>query len=153
MVKVAYEKLKKKYPALPVFKDIDRHFELSRIETDVFLLREIKKKIREKIEPIIDILERILNPDPNHFTDLYENHCFTSAERKQVLDIFKHLMEQYRALIETDILADDKADVGIIKTTYDLWLQEKDQIVPIIRKLRECWQKHVEPRKILEYLG
>ena len=62
-------------------------------------------------------------------------------------------MEQYRALLETDLMCDDEKDVQLIRKIFDLWLQEKKIILPLLKKLRECWQKHVEPKEILEYLG
>jgi hypothetical protein len=62
-------------------------------------------------------------------------------------------MEQYRLIMETDVIGDDKLDAETIRKNYDLWIQEKKQIAPLMKKVRECWQKHFEPQEILEYLG
>ncbi len=153
MIKEAYEKLKKEHPILPEFDKINKEFELELIESDKFLLRHIKRKIAEKMEPVLDLLENSINPDPNSLTAMYECRCFTNGEKKQIIDVFRHLMEQYRSLLETDLMGDDELDAQTIRKIYDIWHQDKKIILPLLKKLRECWQKHVEPKEILEYLG
>lgn len=153
MNKEAYETLKKDFLILPDFDVINKEFELELIEPQCFPLRHIKRKIIEKFEPLLEILEHLVNPDPNSFVDMYECRCYTVGEKKQVLDVFSHLMEQYRALLEADLLCDDEKDAQLIRKIYDLWVQEKKLVLPLIKKLKECWQKHFEPKEILEYLG
>ena len=153
MIKEAYEKLKKEHPILPEFDKINKEFEIELIESDKFLLRHIKRKIAERMEPVLDILENSLNPDPNSLTAMYECRCYTNGEKKQIIDVFRHLMEQYRSLLETDLIGDEEIDAQTIRKIYDIWHQDKKIILPLLKKLRECWQKHVEPKEILEYLG
>ena len=153
MIKEAYDKLKKEHPILPEFDKINKEFELELLESDKFLLRHIKRKIAERMEPVLDLLENSLNPDPNSLTAMYECRCFTNGEKKQIIEVFRHLMEQYRSLLETDLIGEDKTDAETIRKIYDIWHQDKKIILPLLKKLRECWQKHVEPKEILEYLG
>ncbi len=153
MIKEAYDKLKKEHPILPEFDKINKEFEIELIESDKFLLRHIKRKIAERMEPVLDLLENSLNPDPNSLTAMYECRCFTNGEKKQITDVFRHLMEQYRSLLETDLIGEDELDAQTIRKIYDIWHQDKKIILPLLKKLRECWQKHVEPKEILEYLG
>jgi hypothetical protein len=153
MIKDSYEQARKEYPILPDFAKINHEFELELIEQEAFLLRQVKRKIGEKFEPVLDLFESNLNPDANSFSDMYECRCFTNGEKKQVLESYRHLMEQYRLIMETDVICDDKLDAETIRKNYDLWLQEKKQIAPLMKKIRECWQKHFEPKEILEYLG
>ncbi|MBW2969650.1 hypothetical protein KY309_02665 [Candidatus Woesearchaeota archaeon] len=153
MDKEAYDKLKKEHGILPDFNAINREFELEFIEPQCFPLRLIKRKIAERLEPVLEILEHVVNPDPNNFVDMCECRCFTNGEKKQILDIFRHMMEEYRSLLETDLLCDDEKDAQLIRKIYDLWVQEKKLVLPIIKKLKGCWQKHVEPKEVLEYLG
>jgi len=153
MIKDAYAQVKKEHPILPEFDKINHEFELELIEQEAFLLRQIKRKIGEKFEPVLDLFESILNPDTNSFSDMYECRCLTNGEKKTLLDVYRHLMEQYRLIMETDVIGDDKLDAETIRKIYDLWQQEKKQIAPLMKKIRECWQKHFEPKEILEYLG
>lgn len=153
MIKETYNNIKKEHPILPDFEKINREFELTMMDTEEFLLRNIKRKIAEKFEPLTEILEHIINPDPNSLVDMYECRCYTNGEKGQITDIFRHMMEQYRTMMATDILSDDKTDAETIKKIYDLWMQDKKILLPLLKKLCECWQKHVEPKEILEYLG
>jgi len=153
MIKEAYDKLKKEHPILPDFDKINKEFEIELLESDKFLLRHIKRKIAERMEPVLDLLENSLNPDPNSLTAMYECRCFTNGEKKQIIEVFRHLMEQYRSLLETDLIGENKTDAETIRKIYDIWHQDKKIILPLFKKLRECWQKHVEPKEILEYLG
>ena len=153
MIKEAYEHLKKEQPILPEFDKINKEFELELIESEKFLYGQIKKKIAEKMEPLIELLEHAISPDPNSFSDLYEFRCFTNGEKKQLVDVFRHLMDKYRSLLESDLIGEDKTDAETIRKVYDEWMQEKKTVIPMLKKMREGWQKHVEPKEILEYLG
>jgi len=153
MIKEAYKQLRKEHPILPEFDTINKEFEIARIETDQFLLKDIKKKIAERFEPLIELFEHTINPDPNSFIDMTECRCFTDGEKKQVLDVFRHLMEQYRSLLETDLVGEDEVDAQTIQRVYGVWMQDKKQMLPFLKKIRECWQKHVEPKKTPRYLG
>jgi len=153
MIKEAYETARKEHPVLPEIDKINKEFEISLIENEDFLLRHVKRKIAERMEPVLDILENSLNPDPNSLTAMYECRCYTNGEKKQIIDVFRHLMEQYRSLLETDLIGDDEIDAQTIRRIYDIWQQDKKIVIPLLKKLRECWQKHVEPKEILEYLG
>ena len=153
MVKEAYDVLRKEFPLLPDFAKLDHEFEVSTLESDAFLLRNVKRKMGERLEPVLEFLERAINPDPSNFTDLHECRCFTGGEKQQIIDIFRILMQQYRLLLETDLLVDDSADVEAIKKFFDVWVRERKQIVPFVKKIRGCWEGRVEPKEILEYLG
>ena len=55
-VKETYQKLSKKYQ-LPPFAEIDTAFEISTIEYEEFLLREVRRKMVEKLDSFIKVLE------------------------------------------------------------------------------------------------
>ena len=78
MIKELYEKAKKEHPILPDYEKINREFELDLIESEFFFLRQIKKKIAEKVEPLLELLEHTITPDPNCFADMYECRCYTN---------------------------------------------------------------------------
>ncbi len=153
MIKDAYDKLKKEHPILPDFDKINKEFQLSTMESEDFLLSGIKERIADTIEPVIQVIERIIQPDPNMLTDMYESTCFTKGEKNQLFDIYRTLMQTFRLLLETDLQKEDKTDAEVIKKTYEEWQTVRKQIAPYVKKMREHWQKHFEPKEILEYLG
>jgi DNA-binding transcriptional regulator GbsR (MarR family) len=103
--------------------------------------------------PVLDILEQILNPDAGRFTDIYEFKCFTEGEKKKVFELFQALMQQYRNLLETNILAETEKDVQAIRAFYDTWKEQKKTAAGVVKKLKQCWEKNIEVKEILEYLG
>jgi len=153
MIKEAYDAMRKDYPVLPRYEDLDKEFEICLIEREHSLLRSVKKKIAEKFELVLDVLEQLINPETTSFADMYEYSCFTNDEKKQILDVFRHLMEHYRLILETDLLTDEQKDAEAIRKLHDVWQQDKSQVIPFVKKMRECWQKHVEPKQVLDYLG
>jgi len=87
MIKEAYDKLKKDHPILPEFDKINKEFQLSTIENEDFLLSEIKGKIADTIEPVIQVIERVIQPDPNMLSDMYESTC-SQKEKKTTSSTF-----------------------------------------------------------------
>ena len=153
MNKDSYETLKKKHPQLPQFEQINSEFEILTIEKEEFLLREIKRKIGEKIEPVLELLERLIVPDGNSFTDLHECQCYTKQEKKQILDVFRKLMQQHRMLLHSDLILEDENDALLISKITEDWKTARKEIAPLIKKLSECWERTVEPSQIVEYFG
>lgn len=153
MDEATYNKLKSHHAVLPEWKTINHEFELLLIEEEHFPLRLILRKMAERLEPVIQILERTITPDPNSFTDMYECRCISNGDKKQLLDVFRHLMEHHRLLLEADVTCDETMEADTIRKIHDLWAQEKKQVIPFLKKIRACWQRHVEPKEILDYLG
>ncbi|RJQ21876.1 hypothetical protein C4580_01795 [Candidatus Woesearchaeota archaeon] len=149
----SYKELQKKHTLLPEWADINREFEICTIDTEHFPLRMILRKMAERIEPVLEILERAITPDPNRFTDMYECRCISNGDKKQLLDVFRHLMEHHRLLLEADLTCEEKTELETIRKVHDLWLSEKKHVIGFVKKLRACWQKHVEPKELLDYLG
>lgn len=153
MVKEEYEKLKKKYINLPDYDKINFEFEISTIEKPQFLLRRITEKIEEKFELLINVLSDILQPDTGSFATLYECNHFSEKEKQQALDLYKKLMTNYRALLETHFILEDLKDVELIKQITDEWPELRKQAIPIITKLKQCWHTSHQAKEILNYLG
>lgn len=153
MIKETYQKLQKEHPLLPDFDKLNNEFEISTIENEEFLLREIMRAMAERLEQSVQILERLISPDPNSFTDLHECRSFTAGEKKQLIDTFRNLMKHFRLLLETELALEPKKDAEAIRAVFDMWQKERKQIAPAIKKIKESWEKQVEPKEVLEYLG
>ena len=88
-IRKKYDELKEKY-SLPDFDELNNEFELSTIEHEEFLLRQIKKKIDDKINAMCEFLEDLLSPD-NSIANIYEYKAFDDDERKKVFEFYKRL--------------------------------------------------------------
>jgi len=152
-IKEAYEKLKKQYSQLPDFAALDKEFEISLIECEPQLLRQIKKKICEHVDAVHELLEELLQPEITSFGNLYESKCFMDSDRAQILELYKKVMLLLRELDETILEQDDAIDVAFIKKAMQEWPTIRKATLPFVKKLKECWKKPAAAKKFIEYLG
>jgi len=153
IVKEAYEKLKKQYPQLPEFAVLDKEFEISLIESEPQLLRQIKKKICEHADAVHELLEELLQPESTSFGNLYEAKCFEENERGQILELYKKVMLILRELDETVLVLDDNVDADFIRRATQEWPNIRKSALPFLKKLKECWTKPAGARKFFDYMG
>ena len=110
--KKAYSELQKKFN-VPDIEYIDSEFEISTIEADKFLLREIRRKIHDKIDTVCKVLDGILQPEPV-WHSMYESGIFTDDEKKGLYLIYKELMTYNRASSVLELEANDKLNAKFI---------------------------------------
>lgn len=152
MEKEKYDKLKSKFK-LPGFADIDAEFEVSVAEEGNFPLRDARRKMIEKIETYVTLLGEILQPSAESIINMRECRIFNDDEKKSVYEIYKRLTRLKRQSLEADLLADDKNDAEVIKEIFSQWGKLKKDLLTIISKARECWEKETTKKERLEYLG
>ena len=139
MIKDTYSKLKPKY-SLPAFEELNNEFEISLIEKEDFLLREIRRKIVDKLSNICGPLEGAVSGEP-HPISVIEFGNINDSEVKKSIDIYKKLMYFIRYGQETGILADEKKDAEFIKSFFEQWKPIKADVIRIFSKLKESWKK------------
>ena len=81
-VREEYEKLRKKYN-LPQFDELDHAFDIADLETDGPLLREIRHRVEERLEFVINTLDPVCQPDTNSVRSMIECGFFGDKEKKQ----------------------------------------------------------------------
>ena len=153
-IKKDYEGLAKKYN-LPSFDSLNNEFEIITIEKEDFLLREIRRKIDEKIELYIKFLESLLQPDTVSLSDIYEYRFFDDKERHDIFELFRKLMFFSRYSIETSITEDNKKSAEFINRLWEEWEDLKNKFSSLVKKTKEDW---LNEAKIIEedkggYLG
>lgn len=149
-IKENYKKLQKKY-RLPKFEDINKDFEIITIEKKEFLLREVRRKISEKLELFAKLLEGIFLPDAT-LTNLYESKIFTDKEREKIYNLFKKLMFFNRLSIETSINENNAKTSNFIKTFWKYWTKMKRDLEKVIKKIKDSWKKEIEFKQELSYI-
>ena len=152
MIKQAYEKLQKKYK-LPGYDEVNSELEISSTESEDFLLRQIRRKIAERIEAITDAFSSVLQPSADSLVDMHECRFFDDKNKKKMIDVYKKLMIFSRRALEADIERDDKADADFINDFFKGWASLKNDALPFIKKLKTCWEKETEIEEKLEYFG
>lgn len=150
-IRKRYDALRKKHK-LPGFEELDAEFEISGIEPDGSVLREVRKKIADKIGHVCGTVEQVLHPDTN-LADLYESRVLDEQEKKELFEMYKKLMVAERRCVELFISSDEKLDADFIKSFSAEWKTLKPQLVKLIRKLRESWEKETEEGEAASYMG
>jgi len=150
MKRSEYELLQKSHQ-LPKFEDMDAVFDLGCIERPE--LREVRKKVEEKIELVLEILNTILQPDTNSYSDMYECRYFSESEKEDIHHLFKQVMIIDRRLLEAEIASDEKVDAAVIREAHILYGSVKPQMLRIIVKMRDAWSQAVARSPSAGYVG
>ncbi len=146
-----YKQLKEKH-SLPEFKLLNQEFEISSIEEEDFLLRNIRKKILEKIEFALSILDDILHPDSG-FATYNESGAFSESDRNDILEMYKRLMYFKRLSTELSFDDSDGLNAKFINDFMGEWPKIKETTLVFVRMLKESWQKDITKKEIVGYLG
>lgn len=152
MVEEMYEVYKKKYK-LPLFKDLDAEFELSTIELPDFFLRQVKKKIKEKLQDLSEIFSEILNPSSESLVQLSQCKIFDVEEKNKIYELFRQIQYYIQVLHESEYINDEKKDAELINEINKDWPHLKTKALVYLGKLKEHWKKEINLKETLEYFG
>ena len=150
-IKKAYETVQKKYQ-LPSFEDLNKNFEISDIEEETFLLREIRKKIDDKVDTARCMLEEVLQPDTT-LAGIYESRAFSDDEKGELFDLYRKLMKLHRQAFELLMKNDDVLDAAFICHVAHIWEKFKKDLSDKTQKLQKSWEKDIEDNEKVGYFG
>ena len=148
----AYAKVATKYK-LPSFEDLDKELDLSGGESERFPLIHVRNRLADKINFWLDLLESILSPDPSRTSALHETRYFGDTDRNKVFALYKRLMVLDRCLVEAAVTSDEKLDARVLKDIWSQWDGLKTEVLEIVVKMKESWQKELARDENLGYLG
>ncbi len=147
-----YSELAKKYK-LPSFRELDRMFNISEIEQKENPAANIRKKMLEQIEPALEFVEHLLQPDPNMVSDMYECKYVNAEDKTHLFSIYKKLMKTLRTHLELELRQEDKEDCHFIAAFAKEWSSLKEELLPFVIKIKTSWSEPSEAKEKLEYLG
>ena len=136
-----YEILKKEHN-LPDFKTLAQDFEIEKItdKETLFLAREIRKIISEKITAYIHLFETLINPNnpPMFVFKILKN--ISPKEKTQIQKFYKILSKTQIEIMKLDTLYSEKKEVEFINKTFKMW----QTIKPEIHSLFESFESNFE---------
>ena len=150
-IKTLYQNLSKKHN-LPDYDKLNNDFEIFSIEHTEFLLREIRRKISEKVESYIKTLTGVMQADSS-FADMYEASALTEQEHESAFKLFKRLMNLDRYSIEISIDETDEKTAEFIKNIEKEWPKLKKEFKSIVNKLKTNWLKEIRVKTDTGYMG
>lgn len=150
-MKEAYDKFKKKYKQLPEFDELNHYFEIAELEKDEFILRNIKKKVSEKISAYTDIMESILQPETN-FSSMHEAKYIGQKERNVAIDIYTAFMKLNRYAFEVSVDEEESANADFIKEAHNVFKKKKKELKDLFTFLKDTWGKEDSEKEEIGYL-
>ena len=154
--KKEYEKIKKSNNSLPDFKELNNQFEFSSIkdfpEDNNFLLRNIRRKINERLANLSRFIEEALNPNPNSVIGVTESKNFTVKDREKLRELLKNLMLIERKSLLLEIEFDNDKEIEFIKDSLNDWIKIKKDFKPFIKIMMDSWDTK-EEKQTKHYFG
>ena len=147
-----YSELRKKYK-LPEFREIDLELELSDMEPTNFLFRNIIRKIAEKLDFYLRVLEEVLQPDASNLYAMHETKFFEDDEKKKMYETYAQLMGLSRQSVELSLGHDGKSEAHFISNFFDEWKPLKIELAVYAKKMRESWKTIADIKEDIGYLG
>lgn len=148
-LKEEYKKLKYK---LPDFNELNNEFELNTIKNKNFLLRQIRRRINEKVIFYCKILEGLLYPNTSDIIGMHEIMSFSEVEKKKLSDFYKKLMVFERQSLKLDVNPNNEEDIKYINEIFKSWKKFKEEMINITEKMQASWKKE-EPVTKDVYFG
>lgn len=147
-----YEELAKIYK-LPKFKEVDEELEISNLESENFLLRNILKGIAEKLEFYIELIGNLVHPDGSSISSMHEIRIFTEQEKDNMYLVFKSMMKNHRHVIELILSNDAREQSKFLNEFFDEWSGIKNLLRMYIGKMKDSWEKESSIEEDLGYFG
>jgi len=143
-LKTEYNKLSHK---LPKFEDLNYEFELSstNIKNKEFLIRNIRRKMNDKLIFYCRIIEGLIYPNSNNLIGMFEVKSFNGEEKEKINKMYKKFMEYERLSLSLDVDSDEKKDADYINNLFKEWKKFKEEMIVITKKMKESW--HLEEKE------
>ncbi|MBT6690332.1 hypothetical protein HN903_03000 [archaeon] len=124
-----YESLKKQHN-LPDFEALAQDFDIEKIadKEPLFLAREIRRIINEKITAYIHLFETLINPTapPMFVFKILKN--MTEEEKKEIQEFYKVLSKAQIEIMKLDTIYKEEDEIKFINDNFKIWQEMKSKI-------------------------
>ena len=151
-IEKTYKELSKKHK-LPDFSMLDREFEISLIENDKFLLREIIVRMTDKIDYYAMLINNVLHPDNGTLAPLHECKSFDDTQKDILFVLYQKLMLNHRKGLLALLKAQEKGQAEFISGFSKEWEVSKSQLESMLEVMRDSWNEKTNIREELRYFG
>ena len=138
---------------MPKFNGIDAEFEISSLDNAKFLLKNILRKISEKLEFYIEVIGSLVHPDGSSISSMYEIRFFSEDEKNGMYMMFKELMKIDRNIVEIILRNDEKELADFLNKFFSDWINIKKELLKYIEKMKDSWEKQSTIEDDIGYFG
>jgi hypothetical protein len=151
-IEKSYAKLATKHK-LPKFDAIDKIFEIGSIDKEDYLLKEIRRRMADKIDHYIEMLEGVINPETT-LSGLHECKFFNDDEKTELFELYRKLMAHIRQCDILNLDSSDEDEAAFIRDLFKDWSNLESQLRAVIIKLKKAWvDEEVSKKDIIGYFG
>lgn len=150
-MKRQYEELRKKYD-LPEYDVLAKNFEIDSISKDDNIIREILKKVFDKIDFYTRTMESLIQPDVG-YSCMKEASGLNSADMSNVNKLYIQGMYIIRKFSEFGVEYNEKEAANFLKEIIVEWESIKPELKRILNKLKMIWKKQHTSKQDRGYLG
>lgn len=143
-----YNELKQKHN-LPEFQKIAEDFDIEKItdKESLFLVREVRRTINEKITAYIHLFETLINPTapPMFVFSILRN--LSTADKDTIKKIYKALSRTQIEVMKLDTIYNEKDEVKFINETFIIWQELKPTIYKLIERFESSFDEDDSSKK------
>jgi hypothetical protein len=151
-IQTIYTALQKTYQ-LPDFESLNADFDIDTIDPESkHFVKEITKKIFERLDLFKKILETTLQPDVS-ILSMQEAEYLTDADHEVVADILRRLMHLDRTLLIGELQNSNELYVDFINAAAAEWPKIKAELTPIFKHMQLGWSTRTKIKQFQHYLG
>ncbi len=151
-IEKTYKELAKKHK-LPDFTMLDKEFEISTIENDKFLLKEIIIRMTDKIDYYAMLINNVLHPDNGSLAPLHECKAFDESKKERLFTLYGKLMHSHRKGILAILRGDEKEESVFIAEFFKAWAAFKQELESMLAIMQSSWEEKVNIKEELRYFG
>jgi NhaP-type Na+/H+ and K+/H+ antiporter len=149
--RVLYQQCARQH-ALPSFDTLNTSFDIDTIDTSKHVLKEIAKRIFDRIDLFKKVLEGVLQPDTSLLT-MQEAERLTEQDHEMVMKVVRTLMHLDRMLLEAELLNNDAKYAAFIAEASKEWPQVRRNLAPVITRMQAGWNTKQQQERTHHYLG
>jgi|GEM_PF-6290464 len=138
-LKEEYKALQQKY-TLPDFDEIDKEFEIRKIDTNLFLIKEIRRVILQKLDFSVALIEPILNPSPSSLHSFVETKFFAKQNIEPMFDFYKKVWHWMHLGISVSYMQ-EKDEAEWINDVWKAWPEIKKETGKYSKQIADGWSK------------
>ncbi len=145
-----YEDMKQKYN-LPESTKLEAYFHVEEEDDKTTVLLEISKKIQEKINTYLNLMEELLNPET--ISHSHEAGVFDEEEKKVILRIYQKMHYLSRKKLLMDIEYDEESYAGFIDEACKSYESMAEDLKTVLKKVKDSWNRSENKKIALSYFG
>ena len=147
-----YAEIEKKHK-LPSYDSLNKDFDIDVIDTQSkHLIKEVAKKLFERIELFKKILETSLQPDVS-LLSMQEAEYLNDVDHEVIADVLRRLMKLDRTLLAAELENDENLYAGFIRDAAIEWPKMKKELGPVIQHMLAGWSTKHKIKQFHHYMG